>query len=98
MPDEPKPVLWVSCTTQGRTPQELDGPAKPDADHLEYLAAELENQFGDRYEIVVADDKVRLLDAAEIRCLIEDLQDYAAQFRHEDALFEAAQDGDESGN
>lgn len=96
MSEEPKPVLWVSCTTRGRTPQDLNGPAKPDADHLERVAAELEDQFGDRYEIVVADDKVRLLDAEEIRSLIQDLQTYAAQFSHEDALFEALQDGEDA--
>jgi len=92
-----KPVLWVSCTEAGRGPQEMGGSSKPDAEHLEQVKQELEEQMGDRYEIVVADDKVRLLDAEEIRSLIQDLQEYAAQYSHEDALFEAAQEGDENG-
>ena len=91
-----KPVLWVSCTESGRGPQEMGGRSKPDGEHLEQVKQELEDQMGDRYEIVVADDKVRLLDAEEIRSLIQDLQEYAAQYSHEDALFEAAQEGDDA--
>jgi hypothetical protein len=92
--DDPKPVLWVSCTEAGRGPQEMGGSRKPDAEHLEHVEQKLEEHMGDRYEIVVADDKVRLLDAEEVRDLIQDLQEYAAQFSHEDALFEAAQESD----
>jgi len=94
--DDTKPVLWVSCTEAGRGPQEMGGSSKPDAEHLEQVKQELEAQMGDRYEIVVADDKVRLLDAQEIRSLIHDLQKHAAQFSHEDALFEAAQDDEDA--
>lgn len=94
MTDGAKPVLWVSCTAAGRGPQELGGDTKPDGENLAEVKQELEEQMGDRYEIVVADDKVRLLDAEEIRTLISDLQEYAAQFSHEDALFEAAGGGE----
>ena len=90
MTDGPKPVLWVSCTTAGRTRQEMGGDPKPDQESLAEIKEELEEQMGDRYEIVVADDKLRLLDAEEIRELLKDLQEQAAQFAHEDALFEAA--------
>ena len=93
-----KPVLWVSCTAKGRGPQEMGGGHKPDTESLEAIKNELEEQMGDRYEIVVADDKLRLLDAAEIRDLLKDLQEYAGQFAHEDALFEAASGEDEQGD
>ena len=86
----PKPVLWVSCTSAGRTRTSMDGDVQPDDEHLEQVKEELEEQMGDRYEIVVADDKVRLLDAEDIRSLLQDIQEHAAQFAHEDALFEAA--------
>jgi hypothetical protein len=90
-----KPVLWVSCTAKGRGPQEMGGGHKPDGEALEQIKDELEEQMGDRYEIVVADDKLRLLDADEIRDLLKDLQEQASQFAHEDALFEAATEGDD---
>lgn len=87
--DDPKPVLWVSMTSHGRH--------GADAEHLEQVQQELEETMGDEYNIVVADDKVRLLDAEEIRGLISELQEYAAQFAHEDAMAEAiqGQEGDE---
>lgn len=85
-----KPVLWVSCTAAGRSPQEMGGEQKPDTDSLAEIKEELEEQMGDRYEIVVADDKLRLLDSDEVRELLQDLTEQAQQFAHEDALFEAA--------
>lgn len=95
MPDQPKPVLWVACTSAGRTRQEMGGQPKPDQESMAALKEDLEEHLGDSYEIVVADDKVRLLDAEEIRSLIQELQEYAGQFAHEDALFQAASEGDE---
>lgn len=96
MPEGTKPVLWVSCTAAGRGPQEMGGEHKPDQEALGEIKQELEEQMGDRYEIVVADDKLRLLDSEEVRSLLNDLMEQAQQFAHEDALFEAAtEDGDE---
>lgn len=91
--DESKPVLWVACTSAGRKRTSMEGDVRPDEESLGQLKEELDEQLGDRYEVVVADDKVRLLDAEEVRELIQDLQEYAAQFAHEDALFEEAQEG-----
>lgn len=95
MTGETKPVLWVSCTAAGRGPQEMGGDHKPDQEGLAQIKEELEEQMGDRYEIVVADDKLRLLDADEIRTLLQDLQEQANQFAHEDALFDAASEGED---
>jgi len=95
MPEGTKPVLWVSCTAAGRGPQEMGGDHKPDQEALAEIKQELEEQMGDRYEIVVADDKLRLLDADEVRSLLQDLTEQAQQFAHEDALFEAATGDDE---
>jgi len=99
MTDETKPVLWVSCTDAGRGPQEVGGGSTPDQSSMAEIAEELEEQMGDRYEIVVADDKVRLLDADEVRSLLQDLTERAEQIAHEDALFEDAtsEKGDDDG-
>lgn len=95
MTGETKPVLWVSCTAAGRGPQEMGGDHKPDEESLASIKEELEEQMGDRYEIVVADDKVRLLNDDEVRSLLQDLTEKAQQFANEDALFEAATGDDE---
>lgn len=94
MSDQPKPVLWVACTAAGRSPNEMGGQAKPDPEAMEDIKQKLEEELGDSYEIVVADDKLRLLDASEVRELLQDLTEQAQQFAHEDALFTAA-GGDE---
>jgi len=54
MPDDPapKPVLWVSLTSGGR--------GETPAEELNDLEATLEDTIGDEYNIVVADDRVRL--------------------------------------
>ncbi len=76
------PVLWVSLTSAGRGAMDQESMAE--------LQDWLDSQLGDRYDIVVADDRVRLASREEIQQMLQDLQEYAAQFSHEDALFEAA--------
>lgn len=88
-----RPVLWVSLTSAGRA---VGG---HDAESMAALKDWLEAELGERYDIVVADDRVRLMDREEIVEAIQELQEYAGQFAHEDALFEAASEdeGDEDG-
>lgn len=86
--DGERPVLWVSLTSAGR--------GTTDQESMAELQDWLDEQLGERYDIVVADDRVRLMDREEITSLIQDLQEYAGQFAHEDALFEAAQEDDDA--
>lgn len=81
------PVLWVSLTSAGRGAMEQESMAE--------LQDWLDEQLGDRYDIVVADDRVRLASREEIQQMLQDLQEYAAQFSNEEALFEAATEGDD---
>jgi len=81
------PVLWVSLTSAGR--------GATDQESMAELQDWLDEQLGDRYDIVVADDRVRLMDREGIVNAIQDLQEYAAQFSNEEALFEAATGEDE---
>ncbi|AGM11837.1 hypothetical protein M201_gp70 [Haloarcula californiae tailed virus 2] len=81
------PVLWVSLTSAGRGAMDQESMAE--------LQDWLDEQLGDRYDIVVADDRVRLLDREDALNAIQDLQEYAAQFSNEEALFQAATGDDE---
>lgn len=81
-----KPVLWVSLTSPGR------GYATEDS--LKELQERLAEHLGEDYEIVVADDRVRLLDAEEVQALIQDLQQEAEKMGHENDLFSAATEDD----
>jgi len=58
--DEPKPVLWVSLTSAGR--------AETTAADLTEAGDRVKEAVGDDYEVIVADDRVRL-------ATVEDLQD-----------------------
>lgn len=87
--DGEKPVLWVSMTSAGR--------ATMDQESMGELASWLEGELGDRYDIIVADDRVRLASREEVLEAIKDLQEYAARFGNEDSLFQAATDeGDDA--
>lgn len=89
MTGESKPVLWVSLTTEGRH-------SSPDT--LETIAdvkERLDEAVGEDYEVVVADDRVRLLDAEQVREMMQDLTEQAQRFGNEDALFSAAMGEDE---
>jgi len=55
-----KPVLWVSLTSAGRSEMDAEGMAS--------VEDRLEDAMGDDYNIVVADDRVRL-------ATLEDLQE-----------------------
>lgn len=55
----PKPVLWVSMTSGGRS--------EIDAAGMNEVRDRLEEQMGDDYEIVVADDRVRLATQEDLR-------------------------------
>jgi len=81
------PVLWVSLTSAGRGSMNQESMAE--------LQDWLDEQLGERYDIVVADDRVRLLDREGALDAIQELQEYAAQFQNEEALFEAATGQDE---
>lgn len=83
-PEGDRPVLWVSLTSAGRA---VGG---HDAESMAALQDFLEAELGDRYDIVVADDRVRLLDREGVEQLFQDLQESLGQYAHEDALFEAA--------
>lgn len=87
--EAPKPVLWLSLTSEGRHSSEGS---------LAEVAEDVQEAVGDDYHVIAADDKVRLLDEAEIKELIDGLQGHAAQFAHEDAMAEAIegqQEGEE---
>lgn len=84
-----RPLLWVSLTSTGR--------GQHDEESMAELRDYLEDDLGDRYDIVVADDRVRLLSREEALEAIQDLQQVAQQQAHEDALFEAATEGDGDG-
>lgn len=60
-----KPVLWVSLTSGGR--------GRTSADELRELEAVLENSIGEDYNIVVADDRVRLATLDDIKDLKDQL-------------------------
>lgn len=60
MTEDRKPVLWVSLTSAGRSEMTDDG--------MQAVQEDLESQLGDDYNIVVADDRVRL-------ATLEDLQE-----------------------
>lgn len=60
MTDDPKPVLWVGLTDSGRA-------APPDDESLRSLAADISDAVGDDYHVIVADDRVRLADADDLR-------------------------------
>lgn len=60
MSDPSKPVLWVSLTSAGRDSMDREGMAA--------VEERLEEAIGDDYNIVVADDRVRL-------ATLEDLQE-----------------------
>lgn len=60
-----KPVLWVSLTSGGR--------GQTSADELHELEAVLEDTIGDDYNIVVADDRVRLATLDDIKDLKDQL-------------------------
>lgn len=80
MSNERKPVLWLSLTSEGRHSSD---------ESLARAQQQVEEAVGDEYEVIAADDKVRLLDAEEIRDLIQQLQEHAAKFSHEDAMLQA---------
>ncbi|AGM11240.1 hypothetical protein M197_gp76 [Haloarcula hispanica tailed virus 2] len=67
MSDEgPKPVLWVSLTSAGRN-------SPPDAESMAALQDRMEDAFGDDYNIIVADDRVRLATQEDLRDLRDSL-------------------------
>lgn len=68
MSDDTKPVLWVSLTETGR--------AEATEDSLAELSDQLEAAVGDEYNVIVADDTVRLAtqeDLQELRSSIDQL-------------------------
>ncbi len=62
-----RPVLWIGLTDKGRT-------ANQDAidEHLMQVRDAVQEAVGDEYIVVAADDKTRLLDANDIRELLND--------------------------
>lgn len=60
-----KPVLWVSLTSGGR--------GQTTADELHELEAVLEDTIGDDYNVVVADDRIRLATLDDIKDLKDQL-------------------------
>lgn len=62
--DGPKPVLWVSVTDHGR----IDSDSAMDG-----IKEELERSLGDEYNVVVADDKVRLANEDDIAETLREL-------------------------
>lgn len=71
----------MSLTSAGRS---LAG-----EDELARVKEVLEETLGDEYHVVVADDRVRLLDAEQVKRLLDEPGEYAAQFAHEDAMHDA---------
>ena len=62
-----KPVLWVSATSAGR--------GEVDRESMDEIQERLEDAFGDDYEIVVADDRVRLATREDLQRMQETLDD-----------------------
>lgn len=84
--DGAKPVLWVSLTSNGR-----HGNA---ADAMEEVQQTLRDSgLAEDYEIIVADDRVRLMDADEIQEHIQELTEHAAEFAHTERMMDALDEG-----
>lgn len=57
-----KPVLWVSLTDAGRA-------SEPTAESLNAVAEDVQQAVGDDYNVVVADDRLRLASEEDLRDL-----------------------------
>jgi len=79
--DDPKPVLWVSLTSPGRETMDAEG--------MESIKERMESNFADEYNIVVADDRVRLATQEDLQDLRDSLDDLLPSELETDAEQEA---------